>query len=231
MLGLGLATGWVTMLGRMERQRIRELLRPFTARVELSDLQIDQISTYLSLLLQWNAKMNLTAVREPERILQRHFGESLFAAGLIATECPEARSLVDVGSGAGFPGLPIKIAIPRVSVTLIESQHKKATFLREVSRELKLADTQTWNSRAEEFSHSADVVTMRAVESFDKTLPAASRLVGHHGRLVLLVGSAQTAGAEALLSDFEWSSPVPIPMSDYRVVSVGGRVDVPRGTD
>ncbi len=219
------------MFDRMEPQRIRELLRPFNGRIELNDLQVDQISTYLDLLLKWNAKMNLTAVREPDGIVQRHFGESLFAAGLIATNCSEAKTLADVGSGPGFPGLPIKIFIPQLGVTLIESQHKKAIFLREAIRELNLPDTLVSISRAEDFNQSADIVTMRAVESFEKTLPAAARLVGPRGNLVLLVGSPQTDRAEALLSDFEWDRARLIPGSDHREVLIGTRVDVPRGTD
>jgi 16S rRNA (guanine527-N7)-methyltransferase len=191
--------------------------------VELSDLQVDQISTYLNLLLKWNAKMNLTAVREPESIVQRHFGESLFAAGLIAANCPEAGSLTDVGSGAGFPGLPIKIAIPRLSVTLIDSQQKKTTFLREVIRELELADTHVLNSRAEAFTESADFVTMRAVESFDETLPVVGRLAGRGGSLVLLIGAEQVNRAESLLSGFTWNSPIQMPMSQHRVILSGRR--------
>jgi 16S rRNA (guanine527-N7)-methyltransferase len=80
----------------MNADRIRELLRSFTAGVELHDRQLLQISTYLDLLLKWNAKINLTAVREPEAIVQRHFGESLFAAGMIATNCAGANSRGDV---------------------------------------------------------------------------------------------------------------------------------------
>lgn len=219
------------MLDRMEPSRIRELLRPFTIGTELTDIQVEQISTYLDLLLKWNTKMNLTAVREPESIVQRHFGESLFAAGMIATNCSEAGSLVDVGSGSGFPGLPIKIAIPQLSVTLIESQQKKATFLREVIRELKLADTSISNSRAEAFNERADVVTMRAVESFEQALPAASRLVEVGGRLILLIGAGQVERAESLLSGFTWNAPIQIPISAHRVVLIGKPRDVPRGTD
>jgi len=207
----------------MDPIRIRELLNPFTAHIELSERQILEVSTYLDLLLKWNAKMNLTAVREPETIIQRHFGESLFAAGLIAKNCVEAQSLADVGSGAGFPGLPIKIAVPQLSLTLVESQQKKATFLREVIRELKLPGAQVLNARAEAIEQPFDIVTLRAVESFDKVLPIASRLVGAGGTLVLLIGHGQTKTAESLLRDFQWDEPRPIPMSDQRVIFIGAK--------
>lgn len=205
----------------MNADRIRELLGPFTAGDELHDRQVLQISTYLDLLLKWNAKINLTAVREPEAIIQRHFGESLFAAGMITTNCAGANSLADVGSGPGFPGLPIKIAIPQLKVAVIESQQKKATFLREVIRELPLEGAQVLNTRAESLPQRWDVVTLRAVESFDKALPTASRLIESGGSLVLLIGAEQTQKAESLLPNFGWSRPMPIPQSDHRVILIG----------
>src|SRR6202041_1504910 len=96
---------------------------------------LPQLSAYLDLLLKWNARTNLTAIRNPEEIVRRHFGESLFAARHLD---PNTSSLLDFGSGAGFPGLPIALLRPDVQVTLAESQNKKATFLREVVRNLAL---------------------------------------------------------------------------------------------
>ena len=96
-----------------------------------------QLSAYLDLLLKWNARTNLTAIREPEEIVRRHFGESLFA-GTAARRSALRRdaSLLDFGSGAGFPGLPIQLLLPDLRVTLAESQGKKASFLREAVRTL-----------------------------------------------------------------------------------------------
>src|ERR1700734_4453687 len=113
----------------MEADRIAELLQPFTAGAELSPLLLQQLQRYLELLLRWNAQINLTAVRDPEQMVTRHFGESLFAARvLLGDGTAPSTSLADVGSGAGFPGIPIKLFAPEVDVTLIESQGKKATF-------------------------------------------------------------------------------------------------------
>src|SRR2546423_4621034 len=127
----------------MNADRIRELLEPFTSGHELSHQQVSLISAYLDLLLKWNAKINLTAIRDPEQIVQRHFGESLFAAREIADRFRSSgdlhgRTLLDVGSGAGFPGIPIKTWLPELHVTLVEARQKKATFLREVARSLAL---------------------------------------------------------------------------------------------
>src|SRR5690242_21804384 len=97
---------------------LTDLLRPFLAH-PLSTEQTKQVVTYLDLLLEWNAKISLTAVRTPEEIVQRHFGESFFAAERAGVA--EASSLIDVGSGAGFPGLPMAISAPNLQVTPIES--------------------------------------------------------------------------------------------------------------
>ncbi len=110
-----------------------------------------QLQTYLDLLLRWNARINLTAIRDPEQIVTRHFGESLFAARVLRSAgalAPE-RPLADIGSGAGFPGIPIKLFAPELHVTLIESQNKKATFLREVIRTLGLSHIVVHCGRAE----------------------------------------------------------------------------------
>jgi len=213
----------------MDHARITELLQPF-CRAALSDLQLQQLSTYLDLLLRWNARVNLTAVRQPEEIVARHFGESLFAAiQLFERDATDDDSggklhLIDVGSGAGFPGLPIKIWNPGIQLTLIEANHKKATFLREVARALRMADVDVFAGRAEEYpGPSGDVVTLRAVERFDEALPSAARLVSRGGRLALLIGEGQFERSRQLTPEFEWSPPIAIPLSERRVLAIGTR--------
>ena len=125
----------------MDSARIAELLAPFLGADGLSAHQLDQVSAYLDRLMRWNARMNLTSVRDPEQIVTRHFGESFFAAKqLLGREEPAPKSATDIGSGAGFPGLPIKILAPSLRMRLVEAQHRKAIFLREVIRDLQLAD-------------------------------------------------------------------------------------------
>ena len=135
------------------------------------------VSQHLELLLKWNSRVNLTSITEPEQILTRHFGESLFAARKLYPKPMGSGSLIDLGSGAGFPGIPINIWAPELHVTLIESQQKKATFLREVTRALNLTSLDVANQRAEALALQADTVTLRAVEKFDSTLPIAANLV------------------------------------------------------
>ena len=207
----------------MDPARISALLDPFVP-APLSAGQLEDISTYIDILLRWNRKLNLTAVRQPEHIVTRHFGESLFAAHRLFAGASDLRGvhLVDVGSGAGFPGLPTKLCFPELRVTLIESQQKKSVFLHEVIRVLTLADIDVFSGRAEIFSAaSADVVTLRAVECFEQVLPIAVRLLRPGGRLALLIGQAQGTRAEMLLPHFVWHEPTPIPQSDRRVVLLG----------
>jgi 16S rRNA (guanine527-N7)-methyltransferase len=196
----------------------------------LNEGQVRQISTYIDVLTRWNAHINLTAVREPEEIVTRHFGESLFLAKqLYPTPHVNAATstgahAVDVGSGAGFPGLPLKIWDPSLTVTLIESNHKKATFLREVIRALTLTNIDVFVGRAESYSKaSADIVTLRAVERFEHILPTASALVAAKGRVALLISTAQVEQARRLAPEFSWDQPISTPGSTSRCMLIGVR--------
>ena len=203
----------------MDSSHIAGLLAPFLRHRFAAD-QLQQLSAYLDLLLKWNAKTNLTSVRDPEQIVTRHFGESLFAAEhLFAADA--AQSVIDLGSGAGFPGLPLAIYAPDAQVTLIESQNKKATFLKEVVRNLPLKNVTVFAGRGETYPGKADVVTMRAVEKFTDALPVAAKLVAPGGRLALLIGADQANAAVNAQSVFHWADPAAIPQSQRRVVLVG----------
>src|SRR5579864_1352305 len=159
----------------MDSARMSELLNPFVAAADLSTELIEQLQLHLDLLMRWNARVNLTAVRDPEQIVTRHFGESLFAAQVLRNSAPpSALHLADVGSGAGFPGVPIALLTPEIELTLIESQSKKATFLRELLRTLKLDRAHVFTGRAEQWQNVADIVTMRAIKHFERALPAAA---------------------------------------------------------
>jgi 16S rRNA (guanine527-N7)-methyltransferase len=189
-----------------------------------------RLRIYLDLLLRWNARINLTAIRDPEQIVTRHFGESLFAArilcdaGAFKSGAREAPTLSDIGSGAGFPGIPIKLVAPEVHVTLIESQNKKATFLRQVIRTLDLKGIDVFSERAETWKHPAQVVTLRAVERFEQTLSLAATLVRPTGTLCLLIGKKQVPSAQAVLGPrWHFREAVATPSSRERMVLVGVR--------
>ena len=209
--------------------RIEALLRPFLPQ-PLSNSQITALAAYLDLLLRWNAGLNLTAVREPNNIVTRHIGESLFAAIHLLTGNEPAGRAIDFGSGAGFPGLPLKIYAPHLPWTLIESQHKKATFLREVVRTLQLAEVDVFAGRGEDFRGRGQLVVLRAVERFEQILPIAASLLdsgpAFHSsakspRLGLLIGAAQAERARAILPRFHWEDPIAIPLSASRIILIG----------
>jgi 16S rRNA (guanine527-N7)-methyltransferase len=234
----------------MQSSRIAELLDPFLGPPDARRLTPDafeHISMYIDLLQRWNARVNLTAIRNEEEIVTRHFGESLFAArhlfpeekkssgvphfspplrevgtSTVGSDIATRRTKVaDIGSGAGFPGIPIKLWAPEISLTLIESNHKKATFLREVTRALTLTNVNIQTTRAESLAGiKFDVVTLRAVERFEAILPTAASLVAQGGRLALLIGQAQLSQAHSSLPALNWSHPIPIPHSQSRLLAI-----------
>jgi len=171
--------------------RIAELLAPYLGATPIPPTLCESLSTYLDLLLKWNARTNLTAIREPEEIVRRHFGESLFAGIHLAQRLHPNATLLDFGSGAGFPGLPIQLFLPELRVTLAESQGKKASFLREAIRTLGL-NTEVWAKRVEDLPASSvfDAVTLRAVDNMSAAISAAAPRVAPHGWLVTLAGDS-----------------------------------------
>jgi 16S rRNA (guanine527-N7)-methyltransferase len=216
----------------MDEARIAELLAPFLARApgvdggSLSLNQVEHISMYIDILLRWNARINLTSVREPEAIVTRHFGESIFAAwhlfpGSRKGNVDSNPHVIDVGSGAGFPGLPIKLWAPQIRLTLIESNQKKATFLREVIRRLGLDDVDVFAGRANTFTEVGDFVTIRAVERFEAILPVAAGVVGPDGSLAMLAGKTQVKRLEEIVPEIKWSERIDLPQSVSRVLIIG----------
>jgi 16S rRNA (guanine527-N7)-methyltransferase len=178
----------------LSTERIGTLLEPFFPTPSFTLLT--QLSVFLDLLLKWNARTNLTAIREPEEIVRRHFGESLFTA----LHLPSCRSLLDLGSGAGFPGLPIQLALPDLSVTLAESQNKKAAFLREAVRTLGLS-TAVWANRVEALPEARrfDVVALRAVDNAGLALTLARARLNPGGVITHLTHLSEGQSKDALL--------------------------------
>lgn len=133
--------------------------------IEFDDKQLNQFYEYMNLLLEWNEKINLTAITAPEEIILKHFIDSL----TINRYIEQNRSITDVGTGAGFPGIPLKIYRPDLKVTLVDSLNKRINFLNEVIYKLNLKDINTVHSRIEDFGKDKkyrekfDYVTARAV--------------------------------------------------------------------
>lgn len=202
----------------VETTDIARLLAPF---IELDPDQLEQVSLYLSLLLKWNSRINLTAVRQPDEMVTRHFGESFFA-GKHLWSAFSPNLMMDLGSGPGFPGLPCAILKPDSPVLLVESNNKKVAFLKEIIFALGLNNVKVFYGRAESCTDQApDLVTMRAVEKFESSLPIALRLLQSAGRIALMIGETQVSLAQKIAGNVAWQEPIAIPGGHSRVLLTG----------
>jgi len=189
-------------------------------QVTASYKQVQQIQQYISILLQWNDKMNLTAIRDPREILYRHFCESMYAT--VAVPVENGR-LADVGSGGGFPGVPIKILRPDLHLFLIESNIKKATFLAEVSRDLGLTDVRVLVNRFEEVGEDVaplDYACSRALGEFASFLQWAGSSAVAAKTVILWIGGRDLEEIQKI-AGWTWREPVPVPQSLRRLLLVG----------
>jgi len=179
-----------------------------------------RFGVYAALLLRWNARINLTAVRDLEGILQRHFVESIVCARFLPAGVD---NLLDFGSGAGFPGIPIALCRPEIAVTLGESQGKKAAFLQEAVRTLGLT-SRVHGGRVEILGERFGCVTLRAVDRMGDAVRVAGGLVGGEGGyLVLLTTLPEREAVErAAGGEFQWEVKA-LPGSSERILLLGRR--------
>ncbi|QNI31532.1 16S rRNA (guanine(527)-N(7))-methyltransferase RsmG [Alloacidobacterium dinghuense] len=189
-------------------------LRPLGSEV------IRRFQIYLELLEKWNSRLNLTAIREPDEILQRHFIECIFAARHLPTGI---KTLLDFGSGGGFPGLPIALCRPEVHVTLGESQSKKAAFLREASRTLELPNAEVYNGRVESLDRSFDAVTLRAVDKMQEACRVAVEKLQLGGHFILFLTEETSSPLISQFQQIDWSAPIRLPGSSQRQLLMGQR--------
>jgi 16S rRNA (guanine527-N7)-methyltransferase len=203
---------------RLSTGEVAAALAPY--RVVLSDQQLSAIACYVQLLIDWNESINLTAIENPAEIVAKHFGESIFAAS--AVHCISGR-LADVGTGAGFPGLALKIAIPDLNVLLIEPNNKKCAFLTEVKRSLGLTGVEIFRGRYAEASHSVhgfDFVCSRALGNYRELLRWSRTSMNAHGRVILWLGTDDSVSI-VKTAGWSWDVPIPIPHTQRRVIQVG----------
>lgn len=181
---------------------------------------ITRFQDYLSLLLRWNARVNLTAIRDEDGILSRHFVESIACARALPAEI---RTLLDFGSGAGFPGIPIALCRPEIAVTLAESQGRKAAFLQEAVRVLGISAT-VHAGRAEALTTPFDCVVLRAVDRMESAVQSAAQLVSPGGCLGLMTTGAATGSIRAAAGEaFHWEAKDAFPASGDRILLLGRR--------
>ena len=168
--------------------KLREKLKKIN--IEFDDKKIEQFYKYMNLLIEWNEKINLTAITEPDDIILKHFIDSL----TISKYINENKKIADIGTGAGFPGIPLKIAKPNIQMFLIDSLNKRIKFLEEVIKQNEIANTFAIHARAEEIGHNKeyrgnfDVVTSRAVARLNVLLEYMMPLVKLGGKCICLKG-------------------------------------------
>jgi 16S rRNA (guanine527-N7)-methyltransferase len=188
----------------------------------LPDAAFEQMAAHLEILERWNTKFNLTALRSPNEIIQRHLVECAFAAQKLPSGIA---TLMDYGSGAGFPGLVIAICRPEISVTLAEVHLKKASFLREVVRSLGVR-TEVASSRVEDLPHDRrfEAVSMRAVEKMEQSIPVAIERLERY--LALLTTKSLAEAYKERFQELDFQGDIPLPGSGQTVLALA----VPRGT-
>lgn len=204
--------------------------------LELDAAQVERFARYRALLLDWNSRINLTAITDPEEVVTRHFLDSLTCAPLLPPVAVSRATprLLDVGAGAGFPGLPLAIALPSWDVTLLEATGKKVRFLEAVIGELGLTNAHALAGRAEEVAHQPayrgrfDTVTARAVAALPTLLEYCAPFVRVGGTLIFpkkgdlsAEGPAGLEAAAILGARFRDPVPVTLPaLADGRVLLV-----------
>ncbi|MGH9453593.1 MAG: 16S rRNA (guanine(527)-N(7))-methyltransferase RsmG [Terriglobia bacterium] len=199
---------------------LAQLLEPFG--LSLGEIEVTQLLAYLNLLIRWNQHVNLVASASAEVWVWRHFAESLY----LARRWTLRGRLLDVGSGAGFPALPLKITFPALSVTLLEPTGKKRAFLKEVIRKCRLSDVDVRSERLADFGVERgpfDSITSRAVGKFGEIVPRAAKLLGHDGRIFLWVSSRQRVELDAVSKWVDWGAPLDIPGTDHSQIWAGIR--------
>jgi 16S rRNA (guanine527-N7)-methyltransferase len=179
-----------------------------------------KFEAYLSLILRWNRRLNLTSLRTEDAIISIHLTESIACARAIPSD---VKILLDFGSGAGLPGIPIALCRPEIGVTLAESQGRKAAFLQEAIRLLRIA-VKVYSGRAEKIEAVFDCVTLRAVDKMPEAVCAAAKLVAPGGWLLPMTTNAGLAVLQAAAgAEFTWPRQAALPGSTERIVAFGVR--------
>jgi 16S rRNA (guanine527-N7)-methyltransferase len=188
----------------------------------LDDETASRFEAYLSLFLRWNDRINLSSVRDKEGVLSTHLVESV----AVACALPKGiGTLLDFGSGAGLPGIPIALCRPEIAVTLAESQGRKAAFLQEAVRELSIA-AKVHTQRAEVLQEVFDCVVLRAVDKMPKAVAAAAPLVAPRGWLALMTTDAGLSHLQAAAgTQFCWQEAVRLPGSERRLLALGQKIN------
>jgi len=170
--------------------------------IKLAPQQTEQFAIHAKELMQWNMRINLTAITDPLEIAVKHFIDSI----ALTDEIPQNARLIDIGSGGGFPGVPLKIMLPSLNVALVDASRKKISFLKQIIRMLKLKDIDAFHARAQDlprdpaFAQAFDVAVSRAFTSLDRFVGVAAPLVKPDGKILAMKGKKAKTEINALTS-------------------------------
>lgn len=190
--------------------------------INITELQLKQLERYYELLVEYNKVMNLTGITIKEEVYLKHFYDSLTIAKVI--DLNNYQTLCDVGTGAGFPGLVLKILYPNLKVTLLDSLNKRLNFLNVVIKELNLKDIETVHTRAEEYNKQFDITVARAVAPLNILLEYCIPLTKVNGYFIAMKGKNEEANNALLKLDSEIietnSFLLPIENSDRTIIKI-----------
>ncbi len=166
--------------------------------IELDETKLNKLNKFYELLIEWNEKINLTRIVEKEDVYLKHFYDSLTIAKVV--DLSKKETLCDVGTGAGFPGVVLKIVYPNLKITLVDSLLKRVNYLNTIIEELELDNIHATHSRGEDFKEKFDVVTARAVANIEKLLGYTMHLVNDNGLLVAMKGNIDEELSESVIN-------------------------------
>ena len=166
--------------------------------IELDETKLYKLNKFYELLIEWNEKINLTRIVEKEEVYLKHFYDSLTIAKVV--DLSKKETLCDVGTGAGFPGVVLKIVYPNLKITLVDSLLKRVNYLNTIIEELELDNIHATHSRGEDFKEKFDVVTARAVANIEKLLNFTMHLVSRDGIFVAMKGNIDEELSESVLN-------------------------------
>lgn len=166
--------------------------------IELDETKLNKLNKFYELLIEWNEKINLTRIVEKEEVYLKHFYDSLTIAKVV--DLSKKETLCDVGTGAGFPGVVLKIVYPNLKITLVDSLLKRVNYLNIIIEELELENIHATHSRGEDFKEKFDVVTARAVANIEKLLNFTMHLVSRDGIFVAMKGNIEEELSESVIN-------------------------------
>lgn len=164
--------------------------------INITEEQLNKLNKFYKLLIEWNEKINLTRITEENEVYLKHFYDSLTIKKVI--DLNEVETLCDVGTGAGFPGIVLKIMYPHLKITLVDSLQKRVNYLNSIINDLELEDIHAIHSRGEDFKETFDVVTARAVANIEKLVTYTMHLLNKDGQLVAMKGNIEEELTESV---------------------------------